>query len=169
MKKIFLFICIGIISFTISCKKESGENDINPLALLAFVGSSTLTVHATYNGDEAVEVDATKRIYVFLYDQVPTNTRDVEARYTGSTETAVTVGAEATITINNIIDGDYYVLIFYDYDFGDNYLANQYDRYELYNNVELPGDATTLTISGDTDLPGIVFGNEYLLANGGNY
>jgi len=151
-----------------SCKKDTGD-EINPLALLAFVGSSTLTVHATYTGTESVDPDATKRIYVYLYSAMPTNTRDVEPRYTGSTAAAVTVNVEETITINNIIDGDYYVLVFYDYKYGNNYVPNQYDRYELYDNVELPVSASTLAISGDTDLPGISFGDEYQLANSGGY
>jgi uncharacterized protein (DUF2141 family) len=159
MKKIIQLALIGILLFTFNCNKDSNKNEINPgalLGLLSLIGNSTLTVKATYTG--ALTVDGaqpgTQRIYVYLYRSLGTTSRDPEPVYTGFSDP--TTGSEETITINGIVDGKYYVVVFYDYRSGGN-PDNQQDRYIIYNNTAYPGNAATVTISGNTQLGPITF------------
>jgi|GEM_PF-1159882 len=161
MKKIIQLLCIGIILFMISCKKDTG-NEINPLAFLSFLGDSTLTVTATYNGT-AAEVGASGKIYVYLYSSLGITTRDPAPVYTGSTDAAVTIGSPATITIPRIVAGEYYVFAFYDYHTGDN-PDNQTDRYVLYSGTAYTSGASKVTISGETNLDMGTFGDTNVLA-----
>lgn len=132
MKKLLFLLLIGIMLSVPSCKKDSDKNEINPLALLALLGNSSLTVTATYTGDAAT--DGTGRMFVYLYKSLGTTTRDPEPAYKRSTRGGdfAEIGAAQTITIDHIRGGEYYVLVFYDYHTGGND-DNQTDRYILYS------------------------------------
>ena len=162
MKKILQLIFIVCILFLISCNNSAQNNQINPLAIAVIPqGSSSLTVKATYTGSP--RTDGTGKIFVYLYDQpLEATSRYPAALYTGSTDSEVTPGVEATVTITDIADGDYYVLVFYDYHSGGNN-DNQTDRYWLYNNTGYPLVASTLTIKGAKVLKNVTFGDTYIL------
>jgi hypothetical protein len=161
MKKIMQLAFLGIVLLLISCNNDAQKNQINPLAIAIIPhGSSSLTVKATYIGTPAT--DGTGKIFVYLYDSLEATTRYPVPIYTGSTDSAVTPGVEANITIPDIADGDYYVLVFYDYHTGGND-DNQMDRYWLYNGTGYTAIASKLTIKGTKILKNVTFGNTYTL------
>jgi hypothetical protein len=169
MKKIIQLICVGLIIVTASCNKAS--NEVNPLSILSILslkGESSLTVKVTYAGpltvDPGIGKAGTQKINVQLYRSLGATTRDPEPLYIGTTA-AATTGTEETITINGIVDGNYYVLVTYDYRSGD-YPENQQDPYILYNNTGYPGNASTVAISGNTNLGAITFDDTYRLLIG---
>lgn len=170
MKKIVQLICIGLIVFITSCSTSSSENEVNQLALLdmmGLIGHSTLSVTATYTGT-AAEVGATGKIFVYLYDSMGLTTRDPKPKYTGSTAAAVTIGTPATVNITGIRDGEYYMLVFYDFHSGDKY-DNQTDRYVLYNDTAYTSAAQKFMISGSKVITGITFGDTNQLAASSAY
>jgi hypothetical protein len=141
MKKLLLFLLLIMISPLFSCDTKADKNEINPAILLLF-GSNTLTVKVTYNGTASSDASATKKIYVYLYNQaLGTTPRSPDAVYTGSTAGAVTVGVEETISISGVASGNYYVLVFYDFKSGSN-PDNKTDRYVLYDGT-VTGTACT--------------------------
>jgi hypothetical protein len=169
MKKLLLLIIVGFAFILIGCNTDSQTSGTNTLALLSDYGPSTLTVHATYNGTAVTGVpdvdDGSGKIFVYLFKTDELGLTSRTWTYSGSTAAAVTVGVEATITIDHIKDGEYYVLAFYDYKLGGND-DNQTDRYVLYAGAGLTGFtsvAVPYTVSGDTLLDGINFGNTYKL------
>ena len=146
MRKIIQLACLGIILLLLSCNIDSQSNEFNPLVLLSKYGSSSLTVHATYNGDPAT--DGSGKMYVYLFDELGTTSRD--PIYKESTDAAVTIGEEVAIKVDHIRDGNYYVLVFYDYKGGDNN-DNQTDRYVLYGlsgNTAFTSVASTYSVAG---------------------
>lgn len=170
MKNVLRFVCIGIVLILIGCNKDGGSNEFNPLAILAKMGTSSLTVHATYYGDTALESGSTGKIFVYLFDTIGTTSRD--PLYSASTNAAITKGVESTITVNHIKNGNYYVLVFFDCDYGESNNDNQNDKYILYSssgNTAFASVATTYTVSGDTVLDGISFGNMYTLQGQSKY
>ena len=147
----------------------------NVLNNALFMQMGSLTVHATYTGAEPVSSIGSKKIYVYLYDSLndstPTSggTRDPLPIYTGLTDSAVSVGNPSDITIDNILPGDYYIVVFYDYRSGSN-PDNQTDPYIIYNNIEFPYEgASPLTISTGTELSGISFDYSKTLSSGGAF
>ncbi|MBN2160962.1 MAG: hypothetical protein JW807_16345 [Spirochaetes bacterium] len=168
MKKILLLSFIGIVLAFIGCKDDKG-NEINPLPILALLGNSTLTVTATYNGtpkaDEDGVSDGTGKIYVYLYSSLGTSAR-TGVLYEGFTESATIGGVEETITLTGLRDGEYYMLVFYDYKGGDN-PANKTDRYILYNNTPYAGAASKITVSGSAAISDISFDDTYQLDGSG--
>lgn len=169
MKKIIQILFAGILLLSISCKEDSDKDEVNPLAFLAFLGNSSLTVTATYSGSEITGIDpadGTGKIFVYLYRNLGTDTRDPEPAYKGSTENAVTLDTPANVTINNIIAGSYYVLVFYDYAGGGKNDDNFNDRYVLYQGTAYTSGASKFTISGDTNLDIGTFGDDNILGDG---
>lgn len=159
MKKIIQLACIGIILFAASCKDQS--NEINPLLFLQQCqGESSLTVTATYTGSTTLTGTpvGTGKMYVYLYRSLGLTTRDPAPVYRGSTTDPIVSGGLSSITINGICDGDYYVLVFFDLNGGDNEnKANQTDPYVLYTNTPYTTSASKVNISGDVTLSGITF------------
>jgi hypothetical protein len=166
MKKLSMLAIIASLAFVvIACNKQTSE--YNPAVLLSNYGPNTLTVTATYYGPLAT--DGSGKIYVYLFDTMGLTSRD--PIYSGSTVTAATPGVGETITVEHIKDGDYYVLVFYDYHGGDN-PDNQTDRYMLYTaggSTPFANQADTFTVIGDTDLPGLSFGDTYKLQGQSKY
>jgi hypothetical protein len=169
MKKLLMLIIIGFAFLLVGCNRDNQSSEFNPLALLSDYGPSTLTIHATYNGTavtgEPNVSDGSGKIYVYLFKTDELGLTSRTWTYSGSTAAAVTAGVEATITIEHIKDGEYYVLAFYDYKEGDN-SDNQTDRYTLYAGAGLSGFtsvAVPYTVAGDSLLDGINFGDTYKL------
>lgn len=170
MKKIIQLLCIVIIIVVAGCNEENTKNEINPLALLSLfftnqslIGNSSLTVTATYTGTAKTELEASGKIYVYLYRTLGARTRDPKPLYRGSTNSAVAIGTPATITLNRIRDGEYYMLVFYDFHGGDN-PDNQTDRYTLYNDTGYTSGAQKVIVSGNTVIGDVIsFGDTYKL------
>lgn len=173
MKKIVMLAIIGMILNLFACKDDQG-NELNPLFLLSnCVGDKTITVKATYNGSEPTSSIGTKQIYVYLFRSLGLSARDPQPAYMGSTAGEVSAGTEYTITIENVCDGDYYVMIAYDYRSGDaGIFDNRTDRYVLYGGAGHSGFASLaaeIAVSGDMELNPVAFDDTYQLASGSVY
>lgn len=170
--KLLILVWLAALAGT-SCSEmildQGIESRSKNMLLLPFLtgGNSTLTVTATYNG--AAASDGTGKLYVYLYNALGTGTRNQYLPvYTGSTAGAVTIGNATDITLTDLLPGDYYVLVFFDYRSGSN-ADNASDRYIFYNNVGSTATATKLTISGNTTVTGILFDNTFILQSGSLY
>ena len=135
-----------------------------------YMQPGSLTLTATYTGTAGTGSDLIANyIYVYLYDSLGTGTRSPLPIYTGSTGSAVTVGNPADITINNILPGSYYIVVFYNFAAtGATNPDTRYDRYVIYDNVEFPASPATPfnIISGSNTLTGVSFGDGYQLNSG---
>lgn len=135
----------------------------NILSNALFMQTGSLTVHATYTGSEPTTSVGTKRISVYLYESLGTGPHAVGSMpiYSASTPSAVTLDTEYALSITNILPGNYYVFVYYDYRSGTGTTpANQTDRYVLYNGVPYTSTASKFTVSTGSDLPGVSFGDE---------
>jgi hypothetical protein len=93
-----------------------------------------------------------------------TLTADINGDYISNIQPVLYKGTSSsnnsTITIKNIAHGDYYVVAFYDYNYGGNRenLLNRYDRYSIYDNDPANEDigtpfadlADTITVNEDS-------------------
>ncbi len=167
MKKLMIFLILASGFIITGCNKDGQSNEFNPMSLLFNYGTASLTVNATYTGP--MDGDGSGKIFVYLYSSLGTSTRDPEPIYRGSTDAAVTSGSEATIRIDNIKDGSYNMLLFYDYDFGNNHDDNYGDFYTLYNGTAYTTGTAKITVAGNTVLDDISFTNANVLGDGSVY
>ena len=141
----------------------------NVLSNALFMQSGSLTVHATYTGSEPTENIGSRYLYVYLYESLGTGPHAAGSLpiYSTSTGGAVDVGTEYAMTINNVLPGNYYVFVYYDFRSGSGTTpANQTDRYVLYNGVPYTSTASTFSVSTGSDLPGVSFGDDFLVQGG---
>ena len=169
-----------MISPMFSCDEEkSGEDEINPMALLLLLGNNTLTVNVTYEGAWDVEAASGTRaegsgyIYVCLFNTMPgANTTSPSPVYIATNSVKVTNTDVQTITINGIWSGNYYIMVFFDYRGSkpeDTDPIQQNERYELYNTSvgsNCVANATPISIP-DTSSIDITFNDDYTLDSGG--
>jgi len=101
----------------------------------------------TFDGTDPEDVGTMKN-FVYLFNALGDQSKEFPVLYVGSTSENNT-----TITIKNIAPGDYYVVVFYDFNGGGNKenQLNRYDRYTIYNGSDGPGspivaDALMITI-----------------------
>lgn len=171
MKRILILFFLVLVTLCFTGCSDSGDDDP--------VTTGTITVKATYNGTvEDATSPGTKKIYVYLYKTLPTTAEDdSNPDYSMSTEAAVSIGVESTVTIGNIVPGNYSVVIFYDYKAHNLNIAGKDDRYVIYDagdtvnfttNIISEADAVSVDVNS-SDVITVSFGDDYKLDSSGAF
>jgi len=167
MKRILVLLTIMAAGLFISC--EAGEDEA-PAA-----GTGTVTVQVTYTGVDATTCSKPGSGNIFVYlipsDEISNQAPEDPAyfAYAAATENgAVTISNSYNVSITNVPAGEYYVLIFYDFQLQTKH-AGTGDYYVLYNNYSgnvdkttnctAAADLITVTENTITALPNISFAN----------
>ncbi len=121
--------------------------DVIPDGILQVNDDGYSNLEYTIDGSDSDDI-GTKKNFVYLYDTLGTGSKDYPVLYAASTENNNTA-----LTIKNIAPGDYYVVVFYDFNGGGNKenQLNRYDRYTIYNGSDgagspLVADAVKITV-----------------------
>jgi hypothetical protein len=180
MKKLFVLLTLLAISPLFSCDDDSDKNQVNP-AMLLLLGNNTLTVNVTYYaGPYTLGSPAgTGKVFAYLYTSnpttglAPTRTKSPVKSYYASTASAVTSSAVQTITLNGIVVGNYYLMVFYDYKSCNTPPCdddNQSDYYTLYNNTTSGTSCSAawlpINIPSTTSIDITLDGSDQLLSGG---
>jgi len=146
MKKIIslVLLILNLIFFS-GCVMEDDDNES------VATGNASIKVTVNSNdiwGTEDEEDPGTKKNYVYLYEDLGSKSSSYPKKYSNSSETN-----SGIITIENIVPGDYYLVVFYDYSGGskeDNVL-NRGDYYSIYSSTSNENpyveDASKVSIS----------------------
>ncbi len=138
-------------------------------------GEGTLNVSVTYNGNFGTDVDGSRAgemiNYVYLYrDMGETAANEYSIIYPADPMTEGAIDTNGGIyTFDNVANGDYYIIAFYDYrGSGSNAtdLLNRNDRYALYDGDSgspLREDAVTVNITGNTSTVDMTIEADWIL------
>lgn len=150
------------------CGGDGGRDEVgSPANSVAAGEGGTVVVKATYTGTP--KSTGTGMMFACLYKTL--STAQAVPEYGVRTPDEAAVGTEYTLTLGRVAPGDYYLLVFYDFRQHNLHDAGNTDRYLLYEGQHLAASATAVAVrAGETTaLPGVHFGDDYLLGPGGSY
>ena len=150
------------------CGGEEGKEETgSPASSTSGDEEGTVVVKATYTG--TARSTGTGILFVCLYRTL--STAQAIPEYGVYTPAEAAVGTEYTLTLPKVAPGDYYLLVFYDFQQHNQHDAGKADRYVLYEGQHLAAGASALSVrSGAVTTPAAVrFGDEFLLGSSGSY
>ncbi len=177
MKRILVLLLSVLVVFCLAgCDFSDEEKDKDEDVA---VETGVITVKATYTGTAAdATAPGSKKIYVYLYKTLSANAQDASAPdYSLSTDAAVAIGVESTITIADIAPGEYSVVVFYDYKTHNLNIAGKDDRYVIYDagdtvnyTTNIVSEADKISVGNDSsDTITVTFGDDYKLDSDGAF
>jgi hypothetical protein len=150
------------------CGGDEGEDETGSPASSGAAGEGgTVVVRATYTGTP--RSTGTGALFACLYKTL--STAQALPEYRAQTPAEAAVGTEYTLTLEQVAPGDYYLLVFYDFQQHNQHDAGRADRYVLYEGQHLAAGAAAIAVrSGQTATPAALrFGDEFQLGLGGAY
>lgn len=167
MSKCWVFL-LALVLAGAGCGGDEGKDEVGSPASSASGGEGgTVVVKATYTG--TAKTTGTGMLFACLYKTL--STAQAVPDYGVRTPDEAVVGTEYTLTLGRVAPGDYYLLVFYDFRQHNLHDAGNTDRYMLYEGQHLAAGAAAVAVraGATTALPGVRFGDEYLLGPGGSY
>jgi hypothetical protein len=125
MKKIPFLLMALLVLFAPAC-----DDDDNSISILR----GTLIVDYDFTGATlSTDDDATKRVYVYLYNVLSLFPYQYFAVEGTSDVVAIPGDLDGEITMSNVFAGKYYAMVFYDSNHDGDHVASQSDPYMIYH------------------------------------